>query len=375
MSLLEQALAPLEAHPTLRPGARIAVAMSGGVDSSVAAALLHRAGYEVVGVSLQLFDKTGQGSAEGRCCTLDDFQDARRVAFELGFPHYVVDHEAAFRETVIEPFIEGYLSGETPSPCIRCNQHLKFGALLDRAEAMGAAFVATGHYARIVHRDGGWRLLKAADPAKDQSYYLFHQTQETMARTLFPLGHLRKPEVRELGRELGLHLSEKAESQEICFVGAQRYDAFIETAGRAPEDAGGDIRHEDGRVLGRHEGAWRYTVGQRKGLGVAHASPLYVTRLDHATRTVWVAEDEALGGTALEARELSWRAEAPVAPFACSARIRARGNEAPCTVTPLEGGRAAVRFETAQRAIAPGQAVVFYDGDAVLGGGWIARHA
>lgn len=374
MSLLDQALAPLKAHPTLKDGDRIAVAMSGGVDSSVAAALLHRGGYEVVGVSLQLFDKTGQGSAEGRCCTLDDFQDARRVAFELGFPHYVVDHEAAFRETVIEPFIEGYLSGETPSPCIRCNQHLKFGALLDRAEAMDAAFVATGHYARIVH-EGDWRMLKASDPAKDQSYYLFHQTQATMARTLFPLGHLRKPEVRELGRELGLHLSEKAESQEICFVGAQRYDSFIETAGRAPEDADGEIRHEDGRVLGRHEGAWRYTVGQRKGLGVASTKPLYVTRLDHASRTVWVAEDEALGGLALEAKDLSWRADSPTAPFSCRARIRARGTDAPCTVTPKADGRAEIRFEEPQRAIAPGQAVVFYEGDAVLGGGWITRHA
>lgn len=371
--LLELALAPLKAHPTLRPGARIAVAMSGGVDSSVAAALLHHAGYEVVGVSLQLFDKTGQGSAaEGRCCTLDDFQDARRVAFERGFPHFVVDHEAAFRETVIEPFIEGYLSGETPSPCIRCNQHLKFGALLDRAEALGAAFVATGHYARIAFEDGAWRLLKASDPAKDQSYYLFHQTQATMARTLFPLGHLRKPEVRELGRELGLHLSEKAESQEICFVGAQRYDAFIEAAGRAPEDAAGEIRHEDGRLLGRHDGAWRYTVGQRKGLGIAHAAPLYVTRLDLASRTVWVAEDEALGGLALQARELSWTGPEPEAPFRCAARIRARSAEAPCTVSPLPGGRSELHFETPQRAIAPGQAVVLYAGDAVLGGGWIS---
>ncbi|HET6329624.1 MAG TPA: tRNA 2-thiouridine(34) synthase MnmA [Holophagaceae bacterium] len=372
-SLLELALTPLKAHPTLKAGDRIAVAMSGGVDSSVAAALLHHAGYEVVGVSLQLFDKTGQGSAEGRCCTLDDFQDARRVAFELGFPHYVVDHEAAFRDTVIEPFIESYLAGETPSPCIRCNQHLKFGALLDRAEAMGAAFVATGHYARIGFEDGAWRMLKAADPAKDQSYYLFHQTQATMARTLFPLGHLRKPEVRELGRELGLHLSEKAESQEICFVGAQRYDAFIEASGRAPRDADGEIRHEDGRILGRHEGAWRYTVGQRKGLGIAHAAPLYVSRLDHAARTVWVAEDEALDGLALHAKELSWCGQVPAEPLTCSARIRARGADGPCLVTPLSEGRAEVRFETAQRAIAPGQAVVFYEGDAVLGGGWITR--
>ncbi|HJU83444.1 MAG TPA: tRNA 2-thiouridine(34) synthase MnmA [Holophagaceae bacterium] len=369
-ALLDRALAPLRAHPTLKPGDRIVAAMSGGVDSSVMAALLHRAGYEVLGVSMQLFDKTKQGlDAEGRCCTLDDFQDARRVAFEQGFPHYVVDFEDRFRETVIDAFIEGYLAGETPSPCIRCNQHVKFRTLLERADALGAAFVATGHYADI-RFDGRWRLHKAADPAKDQSYFLFNHTQETLARTLFPLAHLTKPEVRELGRELGLHLAEKAESQEVCFVPA-RYDAFIDAEGRAPGVGRGEIRHLDGRLLGEHEGYWRYTVGQRKGLGVSHAAPLYVVRVVRATNTVWVAEDAELEGLELIARELSWCGPAPTGPLPCAARIRSRSLEAEALVIPLEDGRAKVAFLEAQRAIAPGQAVVFYRDDEVLGGGWI----
>ncbi len=371
-ALMDRALAPLRTHPALKAGDRVVAAMSGGVDSSVMAALLHRAGYEVLGVSMQLFDKTKQGlDAEGRCCTLDDFQDARRVAFEQGFPHYVVDFEQRFRETVIESFIEGYLAGETPSPCIRCNQHVKFRTLLERADALGAAFVATGHYADI-RFDGAWHLHKAADPAKDQSYFLFNHTQETLPRTLFPLAHLTKPEVRELGRELGLHLAEKAESQEVCFVPA-RYDAFIEGEGRDPGVGRGEIRHLDGRKLGEHEGYWRYTVGQRRGLGVAYAAPLYVAKVERATNIVWVAEDAELSGTELIARELSWCGASPAGPLPCAARIRSRGQEAEAIVIPLEEGRAKVAFHDPQRAIAPGQAVVFYRGDEVLGGGWIDR--
>ncbi len=371
-ALLDRALAPLRAHPTLKPGDRIVAAMSGGVDSSVMAALLHRAGFQVLGVSMQLFDKTGLGTdAEGRCCTLDDFQDARRVAFEQGFPHYVVDFEDRFRETVIESFIEGYLAGETPSPCIRCNQHVKFRTLIERADALGAAFVATGHYADI-RFDGAWHLHKAADSGKDQSYFLFNHTQATLARTLFPLAHLSKPEVRELGRELGLHLAEKAESQEVCFVPA-RYDAFIESAGRDPGVGRGEIRHLDGRRLGEHEGYWRYTVGQRRGLGVAHPVPLYVAKVDRGTNTVWVAEDEELAGRELIARELSWCGSPPAGPLPCAARIRSRSREAEALVIPLEDGRAKVAFLEPQRAIAPGQAVVFYRDDEVLGGGWIDR--
>ena len=369
--LLNEALAPLLAHPTLRPGDRVLAAMSGGVDSSVMAALLHRAGYEVVGVSMQLFDKKGIGESDSKCCTLDDFQDARRVAYEVGFPHYVMDFETRFRETVIEGFIQGYLNGETPSPCIWCNQHLKFSSLLERAESLQATFVATGHYATITQAGGQWHLLKASDPAKDQSYFLFHHTQATLARTLFPLAHLTKPQVRQVGKELGLHLAEKAESQEICFVTQGRYDAFLEAEGRDPKRGEGEIRHLDGRLLGRHQGYWRHTVGQRKGLGVAHSEPLYVIRTDPATNTVWVGSDVDIQGRDLVARELSWVLGAPTSPLACQARIRSRSPEAEALVIPLPDGRVHVSFADPQRAIAPGQAVVFYREGEVLGGGWI----
>jgi tRNA-specific 2-thiouridylase len=356
------------------PGDRILAAMSGGIDSSVMAALLHRAGLGVVGVSMQLFDKTRGGSqpeAEGKCCTLDDFQDARRVAFQCGFPHYVVDLEARFQEAVIEPFVAGYLRGETPSPCIRCNQHLKFRALLDSAEEMGCAFVATGHYARITRDPAGYHLRKAADAAKDQSYFLFTHDQASLARTLFPLAGLAKPEVRQLARDLGLHLADKAESQEICFIPG-RYDGYIEDAGRAPKQAGpGAIRHLDGRILGSHEGYWRFTVGQRKGIGVAYASPLFVVRVDPATDTVWVGGEEDLLGRELTAGEISWCLAPPAGPLPCRAKIRSRSPEVEAVVHPLGDRRARVVFRDPQRAIAPGQAVVFYAGDEVLGGGWI----
>ncbi len=372
--LLERALREVRDRPGLEPGVRIVAAMSGGVDSSVMAALLHRAGFEVLGVSMQLFDKAQRPAAldgEGRCCTLDDFQDARRVAFEAGFPHYVVDFEARFRDTVIDSFIEGYLAGETPSPCIRCNQHVKFRTLLERAEALGAPFVATGHYARISRDAEGFHLRKASDPAKDQSYFLFSHSQATLARTLFPLESFTKEEVRGLGRELGLHLAEKAESQEICFVTEGRYDAFIEAEGRDPGAGSGEIRHLDGRLLGRHEGYWRYTVGQRRGLGIAHGEPLYVVRTEAAGNRVWVGPESALFSSECLAREVSWCGAEPSGPRCCAAKIRSRGLEAEALVIPLAPGRVKVAFAEPQRAITPGQAVVFYSGDEVLGGGWI----
>ena len=370
-SLLDLALAPLRAHPTLRPGDRVLAAMSGGVDSSVMAALLHRAGFEVIGISMQLFDKRSVSDSNGNCCTLDDFQDARRVAVEAGFPHFVMDFEERFRELVIEGFIQGYLDGETPSPCIRCNQHLKFSALMERAQSLGAPFVATGHYAAIDYAQGVWHLRKAADPMKDQSYYLFHHTQATLARSLFPLAHLTKPEVRQLGTELGLHLADKAESQDICFVTGGRYVAFLEAEGRDPQRGEGNIRHLDGRVLGQHQGFWRHTVGQRRGLGVAYAEPLYVVRVDPATNTVWVGSEADLGGRNLVARELTWVQAPPLGPLPCEARIRSRSPEAEALVIPLPDGRVQVSFAEFQRAIAPGQAVVFYRAGEVLGGGWI----
>ncbi|MDR3684484.1 MAG: tRNA 2-thiouridine(34) synthase MnmA [Geothrix sp.] len=370
-SLLARALGPLLNHPTLRAGDRVLAAMSGGVDSSVTAALLHRAGYQVIGISMQLFDKKGTSSSDSKCCTLDDFQDARRVAHDLGFAHYVMDFEARFRETVIEGFIQSYLDGETPSPCIRCNQHLKFSALMDRAESLDAPFVATGHYASISQAGGTWHLRKAADPTKDQSYFLFHHNQATLPRTLFPLAHLSKPEVRRLGLELGLHLAEKAESQEICFVIQDRYDLFLEAEGRAPEPGEGPIRHLDGRILGRHRGYWRHTVGQRRGLGVAYAEPLYVIRIEPSSNTIWVGSESDLMARDLVARELSWVGDPPRGPLACEARIRSRSPEAEALVIPLPEGRVKVAFAQPQRAIAPGQAVVFYRDGEVLGGGWI----
>ena len=369
--LLSRALSSLEDHPTLRPGARIVAAMSGGVDSSVMAALLHRAGFEVIGLSMQLFEKKPSGGAEGRCCTLDDFQDARQVSQMLGFPHYVMDFEARFHDAVIEPFIQGYLSGETPSPCIHCNQFLKFSSLIDRADELEAPFVATGHYADIFRDENGWHLGKASDPAKDQSYYLFHHTQKSLARTLFPLAHLTKTEVRAIGTELGLHLAEKAESQEICFVSDGRYDAFIEAMGRAPALDPGEIRHLDGRFLGHHQGYWRFTIGQRRGLGVAFPEPLYVVRLDPRTNTVWAGTEQDLYADHLVARALNWVGPPPKGPLACSAKVRSRSPEAEALVIPLEEGRVKVAFAEPQRALAPGQAVVFYREDEVLGGGWI----
>ncbi|HEX9010777.1 MAG TPA: tRNA 2-thiouridine(34) synthase MnmA [Holophagaceae bacterium] len=373
--LLERALGALGVHPTLRPGDRVLAAMSGGVDSSVMAALLHRAGYDVIGLSMQLFDKKTVGASDGKCCTIDDFQDARRVAFECGFPHYVMDFETRFRETVIEGFIQGYLEGETPSPCIRCNQHLKFASLVERADELGAGYVATGHYASITWDGSGWHLRKAGDPAKDQSYFLFHHTQRTLARTLFPLAGLTKPEVRALGVELGLHLAEKPESQEICFVTQDRYDAFLEAEGRDPGVGDGDIRHVDGRLLGRHQGYWRYTVGQRRGLGVAFTEPLYVIRVARDTNTVWVGTEPDLMGQDLVARELSWVGVPPRGPLACGAKVRSRSPEAEALVIPLEDGRVKVAFAEPQRALAPGQAVVFYRDDEVLGGGWIDQRS
>jgi tRNA-specific 2-thiouridylase len=357
---------------------RIVVAMSGGVDSSVAAALLAEQGHDVIGLSMQLYPSTGSGhatSAEqafGGCCTLDDLNDARRVASAIGIPHYILNFERQFRETVISNFVREYTSGRTPLPCAHCNSDLKFATLLERARGLGAEQVATGHYARV-ERDGHgrWRLKRSADPAKDQSYFLFSLTQEQLARAVFPVGDLKKPEVRAQARRLGLTVAEKPDSQEICFVPDGDYAAFV--ARQEPAAVrGGAIVDERGLTVGRHEGIHRFTVGQRRGLGVSAPAPLYVLKIDAEAASVTVGPKAALDRTRLTASDVNWvSCDAPAAWLPVTAQIRHRHRAAEARVRALDPGRAELVFDEPQPSITPGQAVVFYDRDLVVGGGWI----
>jgi tRNA-specific 2-thiouridylase len=350
---------------------RIVVTMSGGVDSSVAAALVAGQGHDVIGLSMQLYDQR-DGETFGSCCTLDDLHDARRVASALGIPHYILNLERRFQETVISNFVREYAAGRTPLPCAHCNSDLKFATLLDRARGLGAEQVATGHYARVEQRpDGRWLLRRGADPDKDQSYFLFALTQDQLASASFPVGALRKPEVRGEARRLGLQVAEKPDSQEICFLPHGDYASFV--AGHAPEAAQpGPIVDQGGRVLGTHAGVHRFTVGQRKGLGLSGGAPLYVLRLDAPSGTVTVGPRAALEQTTLTASGVNWIATGPPAAWlAASAQIRHRHYAAPGRVRALEDGRAEFVFDIPQPAITPGQAAVFYDGDLVVGGGWI----
>ncbi len=352
---------------------RIVVAMSGGVDSSVAAALLAEQGHDVVGVSMQLYDQREGHASFGSCCTIDDLHDARRVAAAINIPHYIVNFERQFDEQVVSNFVREYTSGRTPLPCARCNSDLKFATLAERARGFGADAVATGHYARV-ERDpasGRYQLRRGVDHTKDQAYFLFSLTQDQLARALFPVGDRAKERVRAYARERRLPVANKPDSQEICFIPDHDYASFV--AAHAPDSArGGTIVDERGQVLGAHEGIHRFTVGQRKGLGISGSSaPLYVLQLRPAERQVIVGPRTSLEQTLLTASAVNWIAERPGAPVRAQVQIRHRHQAAPATVTALGDGRARVEFESPQTAITPGQAAVFYDGDFVLGGGWI----
>ncbi len=351
---------------------RIVVAMSGGVDSSVAAALLAQAGHEVIGLSMQLYDQQQGQVRFGTCCTIDDLYDARRVAARIGIPHYIINFERQFADTVISNFVREYASGRTPIPCVHCNGDLKFATLAERASTFGADFVATGHYARVERdgADGRFRLKRGVDASKDQSYFLFTLTQDQLAHAMFPVGALEKSAVREHARALGLNVAEKHDSYEICFVPDGGHAAFVEQQTRAL--APGEIRDLDGAIVGRHDGVHHFTVGQRKGLGLSSPIPLYVVGIDAESRSVTVGPRHALERTELTASGVNWIADEPPAPGTrVTAQIRYRHREAPARLEPLPDSRARVTFDAPQTAVAPGQAVVFYDADVVVGGGWI----
>jgi len=351
---------------------RIVVAMSGGVDSSVAAALLAEQGHDVIGLSMQLYDQREGQASFGSCCTIDDLHDARRVAAAIDIPHYILNFERQFDEHVVSNFVSEYAAGRTPLPCAHCNSDLKFATLVERARGFGADAVATGHYARV-ERDaarGRYRLKRGADPSKDQSYFLFSLTQEQLARAVFPVGDRPKDAVREYARAHRLPVADKPDSQEICFIPNDDYAAFVTR--RVPEaERAGVIVDERGRVLGRHEGIHRYTVGQRKGLGLSAPAPLYVLALKPAEQQVVVGPKVALERTSLTASGVNWIVERPDGPLRVQAQIRHRHRAAPATVRALEADHAEAVFDEPQMAITPGQAVVFYDGEVVVGGGWI----
>lgn len=352
----------------------VVVAMSGGVDSSVVAAILKEAGHRVIGVTLKLLEKT---TGFGCCGSTRDIDDARAVCARLDVPHYVLDFSGEFRKNIIAPFVDDYVSGRTPNPCIACNRHVKFDALLKKALALGADAVATGHYARIVPlvRDGKShrRLRRARHLPKDQSYVLYHLGQAELARLMFPVGELTKDQVRDAARRWGLKVAEKDESMEICFVPDADAGGFVAAEAKAgPTLAEGPVRTLDGREVGRHKGVARYTRGQRSGLGVALGRPVYVVDLDPATNTVFVGEDaDTLSPEAAIAEAFWAEGAAPAAPVTVDVQIRSRHGAAPAVVTPVNGS-ARVRFVEPQRAVTPGQAAVFYEGDTVLGGGVIA---
>jgi tRNA-specific 2-thiouridylase len=362
----------------------IAVAMSGGVDSSTVAAVLKEQGHPIVGLTMQLWNQRrlpelqGDGPKQHRCCSLDDVYDAKRVAQHLHFPHYVVNFEEQFERRVVRPFVDQYLSGRTPIACTNCNTDVKFEPLLRMARQIGAERLATGHYARIRRNEetGRWELLRARDESKDQSYFLWGLSQEQLSRSEFPLGELTKEEVRALARRTKLPVAEKPESMELCFVPNGNYVQFIQAyssdAGIPLSQDDGEIVSEDGTVLGHHNGVHNFTIGQRKGLGFAAGKPLYVISLNTEKNRVVVGDDNSLRTASCEVTGVNWVAsDHQVKPFHACVKIRHKHEPAPATVEALEGSRARITFDSPQRAITPGQAAVFYDGDRVLGGAWI----
>lgn len=356
---------------------KVVAAMSGGVDSSVAAAILAEEGYDVIGVTMQIWPMASEVEQEfsRTCCSLRAVEDARRVAARLGIPHYVLNFRDVFKETVIDNFIEEYRRGRTPNPCIRCNRFVKFDALLAKAQALGADYVATGHYARIVHDESKsrWLLKRGVDRSKDQSYALYSMTQHQLAHTLMPLGNMVKDETRRLAAELGLSVAAKPESQEICFIEGRNYPAFLEKT--APETARpGPMLDTNGSVIGEHKGIAFYTVGQRRRLGMAAGEPLYVVRIEPARNAIVVGRESDLYAQSLAATDTNFISiGTPAGSIAVTAKIRYNMKDSPALLSPLAEGQIEVRFEKPQRAITPGQAVVLYDGEDVVGGGTIDR--
>ncbi|HUL16108.1 MAG TPA: tRNA 2-thiouridine(34) synthase MnmA [Terriglobales bacterium] len=371
----------------------VAVAMSGGVDSSTVAAVLQRQGRAIVGLTMQLWNQRrlpelqGDGPAQHRCCSLDDVYDAKRVAQHLNFPHYVVNFERAFEDRVVRPFVEDYLRGRTPIACTNCNNDVKFEPLLRMARQIGAEKLATGHYARIRFDEisGRLQLLRARDDSKDQSYFLWGLTQEQLSRSEFPLGELSKEEVRALARDANLPVAEKPESMELCFVPNGNYVQFIHAYAKesaiAIASADGEIVTESGEVIGKHSGVHNFTIGQRKGLGLATASgakkedagkPLYILAIDAKRNRVVVGSDDALRTNSFEVEDMNWVSiERPDRPMRAQVKIRHKHEPAAATIEAIDNSRAQITFDVRQRAVTPGQAAVFYDGDKVLGGGWI----
>ena len=359
--------------------------MSGGVDSSVVAGMLHRNGVRVVGLTMQLWNQrrlpelVPSSGPTGRCCSLDDVYDARFVAQHLGIPYYVINFEHRFEEQVVKPFIDEYLAGRTPIPCTLCNNFIKFDQFLEMAAGVGAERIATGHYARLSRdpESGRYQMRTSVDRAKDQTYFLFGLRQDQLARTDFPLGGFSKPQVREMARELGLPVAEKPDSQEICFVPIGDYAAFIDAyfreQGIARARTQGEILDTEGRVLGEHAGVHHFTVGQRRGLGIAAREPLYVIATEPAAQRVIVGLNDDLLRARLGVKEVNWISMEPIAsPVRAQVRIRNKHIAAPATISPTsDPSRVEVHFDEPQRAVTPGQAAVFYSGDLVLGGGWI----